>query len=217
MRGHNHGLGGIAHLLDRLLKLLDVGTNRLKVALHGRLRHLAQVGPHAEVFAFVADDEPAQVRVVLNVIDDLVQPAHHLLSECIGLRAELKERHAIAHVEQGRFVVLPERAIGIGFYGCEFEFICRGRVVDIGGICWPIHLLGLAIAAIKGRVIASGEGAYPVGQGVIAFVKGVEHSLKPERIPHFERAHLPAKAPPNGTVDVGGVVGDFANPVGAVG
>ncbi len=56
----------------------------------------------------------------------------------------------------------------------------------------------------------------PVGDFDAFFVHRLQHLLEAQRVPHPERPHLPAEAPADGAVGVGGAGGDLGDAAGGV-
>ena len=212
MEARHNGLGGVADALDGLLEARHGLFERVPLPRGGHHRHLAEVRADGEVRAFVADDEAAQVGIVLDAGDALDEAVHHVEAEAIGLGAELVEHHAVAQIQQRRLVVLPHLLRGVGLDRGEAQLVL-GNVERRVALPRHIH----AAVAVELRDARRLHLAHPRGQRDPGLVQLLQDGVEAEGVPDLERPHLPAEAPFDGVVHRRGRSGDLGDAAGGVG
>ena len=206
-------LRAVADLHHGLLEAFEEAADLVELPHRDGHRDLAEVRADGEVRPLVADHEASEVAVVLDLVDGLAQPLHHLLPERVRFAPELEERDAVAQVEEGSLAVLPERAALVLLDDGEADFVGRKRVGDVRALAGHPHL---ALAVLLFVEALGGHVANPLGDLDAFGFQVVADAVHAEGVPHLERAELPAKAPRDGAVKVGRAVGDLGNPAGAV-
>ena len=211
VRRGDDGDGRVLQTLGRVLVALHHRADLLPLLRLGGHDDEQQVRAHAEVLAFVGDDESAEVllrlrRRVAEHLDDVGV-------DRVRLRLEGEPEHAVTEIPRFGAVVLEHRSAT----GAQLAHRLVARVElarDVLALREIPHLAVGGVEALRPRRLHLRDGG---GQLDAVLLHAVDGLGETERVPGLERAELPVVAPLHGVIDGHDVVGDLAHAASRIG